>query len=250
MGDPRVMVKDGRKRPWFWVHNAAVDMNLAGIADSVYSKLCRHADNETGKAWPGLKKWSEKKGFHYRDVSKALKLLTEKKLIEKSGRKGSQGPFIYTVLDIENDDGIANRETPEEASDFQKQPSDSHNGKPSEFHIGSRTKLKLNKTEVNKTKNAGPKDPAPFKILGEQWCEFVKLDIKQLTNKDWKAIYQHDKKGADIDQLKALSEVAWKEKKHDLTYLYGQRASLLPKIKPKSEKTFYTPEELFGEGKK
>lgn len=100
------------------------------------------------------------------------------------------------------------------------------------------------------TNNAGSKDPAPFQILGEQWCEFVKLDIKQLTNKDWKAIHAHDKKGADIDQLKALSEVAWKEKKHDLTYLYGQRASLLPKIKPSNQKTFYTPEELFGEGKK
>lgn len=100
------------------------------------------------------------------------------------------------------------------------------------------------------TKNAVDKSPAPFQILGEQWCEFVKLDIKELTPKDWKAIYQHDKKGADIDQLKALSGAAWKEKKHDLTYLYGIRASLLPKIKPKGEKTFYTPEELFGEGKK
>jgi len=157
------MVRDSRKKDWFHIDNEIVDMNLGGLADNVYSKLCRHANNETGEAWPGLKKWADEKKFHYRDVSKALKLLIEKNLIEKSGRKGSQGPFIYTVLDVEKKRGIANRETPEEItemSDFQNLVSDDHNGKPSDCHSGSRTKLKLNKTDSNQTKKKrAPKAP-------------------------------------------------------------------------------------------
>jgi len=94
------------------------------------------------------------------------------------------------------------------------------------------------------TKNAVTRVPAPFQILGEKWCEFAGIEVKDLTDKDWKALYEHDKKGADIEQLKGLSGAAWKEKRHDLTTLYHSRASLLPKIKPKNEKTFYTPEEV------
>lgn len=105
------------------------------------------------------------------------------------------------------------------------------------------------KITTETTKKAAPngtasKKPLPFQILAEGWCEFVKIDINDLTDKDWKAIHQHDKKGADIEQLKALSGAAWKEKKHDLTTLYHQRASLLPKIKPVNQKTFFTPEEV------
>jgi len=241
MSRPRTIVRDGRKKDWLHIDNEVIDMNLGGLADSVYSKLCRHANNETGKAWPGLKKWADDKKFHYRDVSKALKLLIEKNLIEKSGRKGSQGPFIYTVLDVEKKRGIANEETPEgttEMSDFQSSASDSHNGNPSDCHIGSRTKLKLNKTHENKTKEAGPIGPA--QILAAEWCKFIGIEVRDLVPKDWGALGKHIKSKADIVQLKALSSVCWEKMKHDLMYLHSHRASLLPKIKkPKNGRLFY-----------
>ncbi len=95
------------------------------------------------------------------------------------------------------------------------------------------------------TKRAAPKGSAPVQALAAQWCEFARIEVEDLTGKDLKALGDHVRKRADIDQLKALSKAAWEEKNMDLAYLYSNRASLLPKIKPK-DGTGYQPIDLTG----
>ena len=103
------------------------------------------------------------------------------------------------------------------------------------------TSTKTTSKITTNTKKAGPKGPAPVQVLAEGWCEYIGVEVKDLSGYDWKTLGDHIKKGADVEQLKALSEACdWKPKKFNLRYLFNERTSLLPKIKPKNEKTFYT----------
>ncbi len=94
------------------------------------------------------------------------------------------------------------------------------------------------------TKKAPPKNgAAPVHKLADEWCSFAGIEVSDLIGKDWNALKLHLKKGADIEQLKSLSEECpWKAKSKDISYLYSIRASLLPKIKPKG--TGYRPLDL------
>lgn len=96
------------------------------------------------------------------------------------------------------------------------------------------------------TKKAAPKSgTAPIHNLAISWCEYAKLEVKELIPKDWGDLQKHLKKGADIKQLIALSEACdWKAKKLDLGYLYSKRSSLLPRVRPANQKTFFTVEEM------
>jgi len=197
-------------------------------------------EDENGWIYKTMEEWEKETGMTRSEQESARRKLKKKKvLLEKYFRRS--GKKLYKVdMDV-----LTNALLKQSGmQDIRTVKPISRNGRSDIPQSITEITPETTSEITTDIKNAGVKEPAPFQILAEDWCEFVKIDIKDLTAKDWKAIHQHIKKGADIEQLKALSGAAWKEKKHDLTTLYHSRASLLPKIKPKDEKLFWTVEEM------
>ncbi len=70
--------------------------------------------------------------------------------------------------------------------------------------------------------------------LAVKWCSHVGIKIETLVWQDWVALKAMSKAEIGIDTLIEMSKKAWAKKKHNLTYLNNERASLLVGIQ-KSE---------------
>ena len=78
------------KRPFTMVPNFILDdKDLSGNEKAVYMALAKHANNETGIAYPAIKTLAAKAGVSSRTVSNAKKRLVEKGYVEESS--GYQG---------------------------------------------------------------------------------------------------------------------------------------------------------------
>ena len=83
------------KRPFTMVPNFILDdKDLSGNEKAVYMALAKHANNETGIAYPAIKTLAAKAGVSSRTVSNAKKRLVEKGYVEESsGHRGRANTY-------------------------------------------------------------------------------------------------------------------------------------------------------------
>lgn len=81
------LLKDSRKRDWFWAENSLVDREDLSIYEKmIYIVLIRYSDEESC-CFPSYKTISKKAGCSERQVSNVLKSLEEKGLLIRKNRK-------------------------------------------------------------------------------------------------------------------------------------------------------------------
>lgn len=81
------LLKDSRKRDWFWAENGLVDREDLSIYEKmIYIVLIRYSDEESC-CFPSYKTISKKAGCSERQVSNVLKRLEEKGLLIRKNRK-------------------------------------------------------------------------------------------------------------------------------------------------------------------
>ena len=95
-------LRDGRRRGWFWAHNAIWDVEgLSPYAILVYLYLCRCAD-AGGTCWPSRATIAQACRISKDSVDRAVKQLVELGLLEKEVRRANDGGYasnLYTLLD-------------------------------------------------------------------------------------------------------------------------------------------------------
>lgn len=95
-------LRDGRRRSWFWAHNAIWDVpDLSAHAILVYLYLCRCAD-AGGTCWPSRSTIARACRISKDTVDRAIKQLCERGLLLKEPRQGPDGAYssnLYTILD-------------------------------------------------------------------------------------------------------------------------------------------------------
>ncbi|HGM3371794.1 conserved phage C-terminal domain-containing protein [Clostridioides difficile] len=96
------LLKDSRKRDWFWVENDLIDREDLTIYEKmIYITLVRHS-NENSICFPSYRTIAQKSGCSERQAKKIVKDLEKKKLIKKENRtkKNSKEKEsnIYIVL--------------------------------------------------------------------------------------------------------------------------------------------------------
>ena len=101
-------IRDVRKQAFYWIDNEFLDqygskVGLAGIA--VYNAIARRANNETGKAWPGLTDIMRLTGLSKQGAINALRRLEEVGLISIEKRfnpeRNAFDSSVYRLLSIE-----------------------------------------------------------------------------------------------------------------------------------------------------
>lgn len=96
------LLKDSRKKDWFWVENDLIDREDLTIYEKmIYMTLVRHS-NENSICFPSYRTIAQKSGCSERQAKKVVKDLEKKKLIKKENRtKGNskeKESNIYIVL--------------------------------------------------------------------------------------------------------------------------------------------------------
>ncbi|MFQ4188153.1 helix-turn-helix domain-containing protein [Clostridioides difficile] len=96
------LLKDARKREWFWLENDIVDREDLGIYEKmIYIVLARYSDNESC-CFPSYKTIALKCGCSERQAKSVVKILENKGLIKKENRIKSNSnekeSNIYFVL--------------------------------------------------------------------------------------------------------------------------------------------------------
>lgn len=96
------LLKDSRKRDWFWVENDLIDREDLTIYEKmIYMTLVRHS-NENSICFPSYRTIAQKSGCSERQAKKVVKDLEKKKLIKKENRtKGNskeKESNVYIVL--------------------------------------------------------------------------------------------------------------------------------------------------------
>ncbi|HHQ8671954.1 conserved phage C-terminal domain-containing protein [Clostridioides difficile] len=96
------LLKDSRKRDWFWVENNLIDREDLTIYEKmIYMTLVRHS-NENSICFPSYRTIAQKSGCSERQAKKVVKDLEKKKLIKKENRtKGNskeKESNVYIVL--------------------------------------------------------------------------------------------------------------------------------------------------------
>ncbi|HBE9358273.1 TPA: helix-turn-helix domain-containing protein [Clostridioides difficile] len=96
------LLKDARKREWFWLENDLVDREDLGIYEKmIYIVLARYSDNESC-CFPSYKTIALKCGCSERQAKSVVKILENKGLIKKENRIKSNSnekeSNIYFVL--------------------------------------------------------------------------------------------------------------------------------------------------------
>lgn len=96
------LLKDSRKKDWFWVENDLIDREDLTIYEKmIYMTLVRHS-NENSICFPSYRTIAQKSGCSERQAKKVAKDLEKKKLIKKENRtKGNskeKESNIYIVL--------------------------------------------------------------------------------------------------------------------------------------------------------
>lgn len=96
------LLKDARKKEWFWLENDLVDREDLGIYEKmIYIVLARYSDNESC-CFPSYKKIALKCGCSERQAKSVVKILENKGLIKKENRIKSNSnekeSNIYFVL--------------------------------------------------------------------------------------------------------------------------------------------------------
>lgn len=104
LGETTLQVRSMRKRGWFWIANVVYErygelIGLPGLG--LYAALARHADNDTGAAWPSLALLAKRFGCDQRTIRTHLQALVDAKLIKVQDRPG-QAPLI-TMLEFPDD---------------------------------------------------------------------------------------------------------------------------------------------------
>ena len=92
-------VRDFRRKEFFQVDDAYLNgfARLCGIyATGVYLSLCRHA-NKSQTSFPSVKLISEELAISEDSVTKAIKILTEHKIIQYERKRTNFGVFLSTV---------------------------------------------------------------------------------------------------------------------------------------------------------
>lgn len=160
MGIEMARVWNGRRQKWFFIDNEIIDeFKLSPEADSLYMKLCRHANNQNGESRPSLRKWAKEKKIGWDKLKAAADELTEKKLIkiikEEHGR-----PKIYVIMDAKGDSTV---ELPPQASDSTSETPQGHRDSASKQPTpqgDSTSEHELNSIQnVKKTTKAPEVDP-------------------------------------------------------------------------------------------
>ncbi|HEY8342870.1 MAG TPA: helix-turn-helix domain-containing protein [Calditerricola sp.] len=128
-------LRDGRRRSWFWAHNAIWDVpDLSAHAILVYLYLCRCAD-AGGTCWPSRSTIARACRISKDSVDRAIKQLCERGLLIKESRQGPDGAYssnLYTILDPPVTD-----ESPEDPpSRSQRPPLAAESGHPLATHSG------------------------------------------------------------------------------------------------------------------
>jgi len=129
MGVAMARVWNGRRQKWFFIDNEIIDnYKLSPEADSLYMKLCRHANNQNGESRPSLRKWATEKKIGWEKLKAAADELIEKNLIkvikEEHGR-----PKIYVIMDMKSDSTV---EPPTQKGDSTSEAPQRHSDSTSE----------------------------------------------------------------------------------------------------------------------
>lgn len=102
MSTPVGELRDGRRRGWFWAHNAIWDTpGISAHAILVYLYLCRCAD-AGGTCWPSRSAIARACRISIDSVDRAIKLLCELGLLHKELRRSEDGGYtsnLYVLLD-------------------------------------------------------------------------------------------------------------------------------------------------------
>lgn len=85
------LLKDARKKEWFWLENNLVDREDLTIYEKIiYVVLVRYSDNESS-CFPSKLTISKKSGCSIATVKRVINSLEEKELIKKVNRKNEHG---------------------------------------------------------------------------------------------------------------------------------------------------------------
>ncbi|EGT4739788.1 hypothetical protein DD104_12800 [Clostridioides difficile] len=97
------LLKDSRKKDWFWVENELIDdIELTIYEKMVYIVLIRYSDNESS-CFPSRATISKKAGCSITTVKRTINSLEEKGLIKKINRKtkyGENESNLYFIASI------------------------------------------------------------------------------------------------------------------------------------------------------
>ncbi|VFD36388.1 helix-turn-helix domain-containing protein [Clostridioides difficile] len=97
------LLKDARKREWFWLENEVIDNSSLSMHEKMaYITLARYADNES-ICFPSNATIAKKMGCSINTARKAIKNLEEKQLIKKIPRKKNEkenDSNLYCVMSL------------------------------------------------------------------------------------------------------------------------------------------------------
>lgn len=101
------LLKDSRKRDWFWAENSLVDREDLSIYEKmIYIVLIRYSDEESC-CFPSYRTISKKAGCSERQVSNVLKKLEEKGLLIRKNRKrkgsNEKESNLYVLLSVKQE---------------------------------------------------------------------------------------------------------------------------------------------------
>ena len=195
----KIKIRDIRNQNWFWLGNDFIDKYsriLGASCSMVYVALCRHSDNKTQQAFPGMRLISEELKMGTKTVERATKKLKKFGLIEidkKKNKKGIYSNNTYTLLPIEPSD-ILNHQTFQPSDKIDPCPSDipdprlSLSHQTPQPHNNTQTKnTKIKKTVIPKKSKKEDKleeIEEPFKKEINHW-----FPIFSRLNKNWKSLY-------------------------------------------------------------
>jgi len=216
MGSEMARVWDGRRVKWFFIDNEIIDkFKLSPEADSLYIKLCRHANNQNGESRPSLRKWATEKHIGWEKMKAAANELIDKKLIKVIKEEHGK-PKIYVILDVKGD---STSETPPQSGDSALETPQRHRDATSETpppQGDSTSEHELNSLQnVKKTTNAPEGDSRKSPPAQEERDSLTPQSVYQDTYrgpepKEWNANKDEDafKKKPNPEAAAAMKAIA------------------------------------------
>ncbi|HFL3159006.1 TPA: helix-turn-helix domain-containing protein [Clostridioides difficile] len=185
------LLKDARKKEWFWLENDLVDREDLGVYEKMaYMVMARYSDDESS-CFPSLSLISKKMGCGITTVKKTINSLEEKNLIIKVHRKvknkKENDTNVYYIMSLK---GKSSGDIGHEATDG-RSPYDQQVGRE------ATNKKTYNKKTYIKSNNTPQNEPKTYLDLS-----FLDLDIEKvkLTKDEYDKLiskfgkkYIHDK---------------------------------------------------------
>ncbi|HGE7903492.1 TPA: helix-turn-helix domain-containing protein [Clostridioides difficile] len=189
------LLKDARKKEWFWLENDLVDREDLGIYEKmIYIVLARYSDNESC-CFPSYKTIALKCGCSERQAKSVVKILENKGLIKKENRIKSNSnekeSNIYFVLTAK----LGGEYDAQQVVNMMHNPSAPHAQQVVNMMHSKKTNIKKTYIKSNTTPQNEPKTDyldLSFLDLDIEKVKLTKDEYDKLISKFGKK-YIHDK---------------------------------------------------------